>query len=161
MADYTKLYRGAVHCQLIASFCPDYLSSLCRTKPWWDPCSCLKTWCRTRREDGDMENKRAWCECVVRVDAYVQYVQSLLLLLPSYPAVGCDPARMPHDDLKEGTGRERFELSYREFFPHTIQSDGWDRLGHKRHHSESHLEDCSIKEKDAPTLQSCSQPAKS
>lgn len=61
--------------------------SLRRMKPWWDPCSCLKTWCRTRGGGGDkdMENERAWCECVC-VDAYVQYVQSLLLF-PSCPAV--------------------------------------------------------------------------
>lgn len=58
--------------------------SLPRMKLWWDQCSCLKTWCRTSG-DKDMENERAWCECV-RVDAYVQYNQSLLLY-PSCPDV--------------------------------------------------------------------------
>lgn len=42
-----------------------------RMKPWWDPCSCLRTWCRTKWEDGekDMEKSEdlAWalvCGCI-------------------------------------------------------------------------------------------------
>lgn len=74
--DYTLLYYTIRGCSTLLVNCiilPWLLVFfLCRMKPWWDPCSCLKTWCRTRGDDGDKENEEGlvWvlvCGCICAI----------------------------------------------------------------------------------------------
>lgn len=85
------------------------LFSLPRMKPWWDPCSSLRMWCRTS-DDDDRENERARCECVC-VAAYVQYIRSLLFLFSFLSSCGLNANRIPHSGLLEGIRLECFEPS--------------------------------------------------
>lgn len=78
----------ALGCRLMPVFCPHVSSHLPRRmRPWWDPCSSLKTWCRTAEgTKATKKPQRAPCQCVYMVGAWVQYVW-LLVLFPSHPAV--------------------------------------------------------------------------
>lgn len=77
---YTGYSTWLVNCIIVPWL---LLFSLCRMKPWWGPCSCLRTWCRNKRRwrrqrhGGKKWEGLVWVR--VWVDAYVQYVRSLLL----------------------------------------------------------------------------------
>lgn len=43
---YTGYSTWFVNCIIVPWL---LLFSLCRMKPWWGPCSCLRTWCRNKR----------------------------------------------------------------------------------------------------------------
>lgn len=89
-----------------------FIFSLPRMKTWWDPCSCLKMWCRPSWNKGDEDmkkekkrNQRAWSECVC-MGAYVQYLQSLLPLpvLSKIRLWALDPTRISCSDWQDWRG---------------------------------------------------------
>lgn len=85
-------------------------SSLCRMKPWWDPCSCLKTWCRTMEEPGEEGGGQRQWKMRGLGDGACMWVlhrcnrSGLSSSFPVSSSCGSDAAGMPHNDFKQWSG---------------------------------------------------------
>lgn len=93
-----------------------------RMKPWWDPCSCLRTWCRTRRDD---DNARIIRVCVCGCLSAVHLVSPPL---PPLSGCGLDAARIPTQTWTKGLDWNAFSFSCGAF-PQNTQSYSCDRPG--------------------------------
>lgn len=131
-------------------------------KLWWDPCSCLKTWCRTSGEGGDnhMEKWEGWmwvrvCGCICAVHP----------VSPPPPPVlsscGQDIGWIPHNDLYEGTGLgcslvllTSFDTQHKVTDVTDMDFNTFVSVLSWRH------EDWPVKDKAAHPLWGCSWPAK-
>lgn len=123
-------------------------------KLWWDPCSCLKTWCRTRRGEGDkdVENQRAWCECVC---VWMHMCNTSSLSSSPHFIQLCSGSNQTPPQRLEWRDWTGVLLAFLWSFtaPHNTKwliGETWT----KTHYS-------PVRDKDAPALQGCSQPMKS
>lgn len=136
---YTGYSTWLVNCIIVPWL---LLFSLCRMKPWWGPCSCLRTWCRTKRRwrrqrhGGKKWEGLVWvrvCECgwmhmcnTSDLSSSSRSVSSLWFWVER------PPPPPPTVTWTKGFGLEMLytlSLSCRGFSAWT-QSDRCDRLGH-------------------------------
>lgn len=132
-------------------------------KLWWDPCSCLKTWCRTSGEGGDnhMEKWEGWmwvrvCGCICAVHPVSPPPPP-----PVLSSCGQDIGWIPHNDLYEGTGLgcslvllTSFDTQHKVTDVTDMDFNTFVSVLSWRH------EDWPVKDKAAHPLWGCSWPAK-
>lgn len=144
---YTGYSTWFVNCIIVPWL---LLFSLCRMKPWWGPCSCLRTWCRTKRRwrrqrhGGKKWESLVWvrvCECGWMHMCNTSDLSSSSRSVSSSWFWVERPPPPTHGDLNEGiwTGNALHTLSLLQRF--LRMNTKWPMWPTWTHHSRSCLED--------------------